>query len=87
MKTVTKYVKDLHDLLNGGSIAEKKTFLRSFIKEAKVTGTEVLLTYTIPMTPNKLTEEKIAVLPIEHLSGPGRYRTYDQSVMSRPLYH
>ena len=87
MKTVTKYVEDLHDLLNGGSIAEKKTFLRSFIKEAKVTGTEVLLTYTIPMTPNKLTEEKIAVLPIEHLSGPGRYRTYDQSVMSRPLYH
>jgi site-specific DNA recombinase len=87
MKTVTKYVEDLHDLLNGGSIAEKKTFLRSFVKEAKVTGTEVLLTYTIPMTPNKLTEEKISVLPIEHLSGPGRYRTYDQSVMSRPLYH
>jgi len=48
-KTVSSYVSDLHNLLNESSLTEKKSFVRSFVKEVKVTEDEVLLTYTIPM--------------------------------------
>ena len=67
--TVTSYVSDLHYLLNESSLAERKSFVRSFVKEVKVTGDEVLLTYTMPMLPTGMTEEKLPVLPIVHDGG------------------
>jgi len=36
----------------------------------KVTGDEVLLTYTIPMLPGGMTEEKLPVLSIGHYGEP-----------------
>lgn len=36
----------------------------------KVTGDDVLLTYTVPMLPKNLIEEKIPVLSIVHDGGP-----------------
>jgi site-specific DNA recombinase len=72
-ETVASYVADLRNLLNESSLAERKTFIRSFVKEVKVTGDEALLSYTIPMLPRGVTEEKLPVLSIVH-SG-GRYRT------------
>jgi site-specific DNA recombinase len=68
-ETVARCVSDLHDLLNESSLAERKTFIRSFVKEVKVTGDEVLLTYTIPMLPKGITEEKLPVLSIVHNGG------------------
>jgi hypothetical protein len=56
--------------LNESSLAERKTFIRSFVKEVKVTGDEALLTYTIPMLPRGVTEEKLPVLSIVHSGGP-----------------
>ena len=64
---------DLRDLLNESSISERKTFIRSFVKEVKVTGDEALLNYTIPMLPRGVTEEKLPVLSIVHHGG--RYWT------------
>ncbi len=61
-ETVAGYVSDLHNLLNEGSLTERKSFVRSFVKEVKVTGDEVMLTYTIPMQPGGLSEEKLPVL-------------------------
>lgn len=52
IKTVTAYVADLHNLLSESSLIEKKILLRSFIKEIKVTGKDVLLTYTLPVLPD-----------------------------------
>jgi site-specific DNA recombinase len=69
METVTAYVNDLHNFLSGSSLTEKKSFVRSFIKEVKVTGDDVLLAYTIPMLPMGKTEEKMLVLPIVHYGG------------------
>jgi hypothetical protein len=68
-ETVACYVSDLHDLLSESSLAEKKSFVRSFVKEVKVTGDSVLLTYTIPMLPTGMTEEKLPVLSIVHYGG------------------
>ena len=53
METVTHYVDDLRNLLEESSLTERKSFIRSFVKEVKVTGDEVLLTYTMPLPPRE----------------------------------
>jgi hypothetical protein len=40
------------------------------VKEVTVTGDEVLMTYTIPMLPRGMSEEKLPVLSIVHDGGP-----------------
>ncbi len=73
MNTVTYYVDDRRGLLNQSSLPERRAFIRSFVKEVKVTGDEVLLTYTMPMPPNGISQEAVAVPPIVHYGG--RYWT------------
>jgi site-specific DNA recombinase len=63
LKTISAYVDDLHNLLREGSLTERRAFIRSFIKEIRVTGNEVVLTYAMPILP-ETTIEKEAVLPI-----------------------
>ncbi len=67
--TVAHCISDLHDMLNESPLTERKSFIRSFVKEVKVTGDDVLLTYTIPMLPGRITEEKLPVLSIVHYGG------------------
>ena len=69
LETVSCYVDDLHNLLKEGTLAERRAFIRSFIKEVKVTGNEAVLTYTIPILPEKVTIDKEGVLPIVQYSG------------------
>lgn len=68
-ETVAQCVVDLRNTLSESSLAERKSFVRSFVKEVKVTGNEVLLTYTIPMLPGGMIEEKLPVLSIGHYGG------------------
>jgi site-specific DNA recombinase len=77
VESITGYVSDLHNLLNESSLPEKKSFVRSFIKEVKVTGEEALLTYTLPMLPKGRIEEKLPVLSIVHYGGDRGIRTPD----------
>jgi len=72
-KEVAECAADLRSLLEEGSLVERKAFVRSFVNEVKVTGKEVLVNYTIPMSPRKLPKEKTPVLGIVHYGG--RYRT------------
>jgi DNA repair exonuclease SbcCD ATPase subunit len=81
-ETVAQCVVDLRNTLSESSLAERKSFVRSFVKEVKVTGDEVLLTYTIPILPGGMTEEKLPVLSIGHYGGPLWTRTTDPSLMS-----
>ena len=66
---VTKYAADLKKTLEESSLVERKAFIRSFVKEVKVTMENVLLTYTLPVLPAGVTEEKLPVLSIVHYSG------------------
>ena len=84
-ETVARYVADLHDLRNENSLAERKSFVRSFVKEVKVSGDEVLLTYTIPMLPGGMIEEKLPILSIVHDGGPLWTRTTDPSLIRTVL--
>lgn len=70
---VKSYVDDLRNLLNNSSLAERRAFIRSFVKEVKVAGDEVLLTYTMPLSPRGVSEEKVRVLSTVQYSG--RYWT------------
>ncbi len=75
MEMVTCYVDDLRGLLSQGSLSEQKAFIRSFVQEVKVTGKEVLITYTIPLPPDGATHERSGVLSIVYYGGAGGIRT------------
>ncbi len=70
LKTVRYYVNDLHNLLSESPLTERRAFIRSFVKEVKVTGDEALLTYTMPLPPEGITNEKAGVLPTVQYGGP-----------------
>ena len=77
LETVTQYVTDLRNLLNESSLTERKAFIRSFVKEVKVTGDEVLLTYTMPLPPQGISQERVGVLCSVQRGGAEGIRTPD----------
>ncbi len=50
-------------------IAGRKSFIKSFVNEVQVTGTEVLLAYNLPVSEGKLVSETCVVPPIVHYGG------------------
>jgi len=70
LESITCYIDDLHELLKEGSLAERRTFIRSFVKEVRVTGNEALLSYSMPILPEKVTIEQEGVLPTVQYGGP-----------------
>ena len=61
---VRSYAADLRNLLTCSELAERRAFIRSFVKEVRVTGDDVVLTYTMPLMSNGSSVDKIGVLPI-----------------------
>lgn len=51
LKAVSSYACELQELLKEGSLAERRAFIRSFVKEVRVTGNDAVLTYTLPVPP------------------------------------
>jgi site-specific DNA recombinase len=66
---VAECAADLRNLLEEGSLVERKAFIRSFVNEVKVTGKEVLVDYMIPTLPHEIREDKAPVLGIVHYGG------------------
>tara|TARA_B100002003_G_scaffold44823_1_gene40150 strand:- start:508 stop:1707 length:1200 start_codon:yes stop_codon:yes gene_type:complete len=73
LESITECVDDLHELLTEGSPAERRTFIRGFVKEVKVTGNEVVLSYTMPILPDNMTMDEDGVLHTVQYGG--RYWT------------
>lgn len=69
LERVSHYTEDLHALLQDGSLAERRAFIKSFIKEVRVIGDEAVLTYSPPFLPDKLTVEREGVLPTVQYGG------------------
>ena len=82
---ITRYVDDLRNLLSESSLAERKSFTKSFVREVKVTGDKALLNYTIPLPPKGLTVEEMPVLSTVHYGGPLWARTTDLSLIRTAL--
>ena len=74
---VRSYVADLRNLLTRSELAERRAFIRNFVKEVRVTGNEVVLTYTMPLVSNGSFSDRIGVLPIVQHGRPYRSRTCD----------
>ena len=53
---VRRYVEDLRETLSQGSIMERKSFVRSFIKRIDLTYPQAEIEYTVPLTPPKARE-------------------------------
>jgi hypothetical protein len=51
------FVKQMQERLRDKKIGYNKEFLREIIKEVRIRGKEVILTYKIPLTPKKTTGE------------------------------
>jgi len=76
---MTECAGDLRQIITGSSIEEQKSLIRGFIKETKVTGDKVEITYTMP-APVKETRNA-EVLDIERIGSAYRIRTNDLRVM------
>ena len=74
---VRSYVENLRDVLSDSSLVEQKAFIRSFVKEVRVTGKEVLLIYTMPLPPEGSLQETAGVLDTVHHGGRYWTRTSD----------
>ena len=85
IKTVTKYAAELRELLAKGSIVDRRSFVRSFVKEIRVGKEEAKIKYTIPMPPEDTSEEEASVLPIVQFGGPAWTRTRDLSLIRTAL--
>ena len=88
LSPITRYVCDMRSLLQESSRAERKAFIKSFVKEIVVTGEEAVLRYTLPLPPEGGEAETLPnqVLASIRYGGPGWCRTIDLPVMSRLLY-
>ena len=95
VETITAYAQDLSVFLNESELTERRAFIESFVKEIVVMPGNAVVRYTIPMPDDSPIQGRDAeemtlnspVLSTVKFGGPGRDRTCDQSVMSRPLYH
>jgi len=72
LDVVTAYANDLRNLLTENPLAERKAFIRSFVKEIKVIGDDVSLTYTLPPVPDENTEDEAVLSTVRY---GGRYCT------------
>ena len=87
LNALVEYVEDLKTVLTDSPLTERRAFIRSFVKEVKVIGDEATLSYTIPLPPGGVMEEKAGVLPIVQHGSGGWIRTNDLRVMSPTSYH
>ena len=85
LETVENYVEDLRNLLEENPLADRKSFIKSFVREVRVTGSEVLLTYNIPLSASSSSQETLIVPPIVHDGGGGTGLEPVTSAMSRTL--
>jgi hypothetical protein len=54
---VKSYAKDLRGLLEESDIAERKAFLKSFIKKITVDHDKVVVSYSLPFPGNRIKDE------------------------------
>ncbi len=63
-------MNDLRSLLAESSVAERKSFIKSFVKEVVVKDDKTELKYTIPLSNEGLLEESMGVPHIVCFGGP-----------------
>lgn len=78
-KTLKPYVEDLYQTLSKGSLFERKSFIRSFIKRIEVSYPYATIEYTIPVNGESKNPRE-EVLAFDRIGSPTRIRTWNQAV-------
>ena len=84
---IEHYVEDLRNLLQSASFLQCKAFLGAFIRRIEFNRQQVGIEYTAPIPAGNGLTATAEVLNVRRIGSPGRIRTYDLAVNSRPLYH
>lgn len=74
---VKRYVEDLRQFIDSSEVMERKSFIKSFVKEIRVTENEGRIRYTFPIPPDNHEEEGLEVLPTVYDGRPLWTRTAD----------
>ena len=77
IEVVKAYVQDLKGLLEEADMAQRKSFLKSFVKRIDIDGTNVVVKYKLPLPDGKKGQNDTAVLPTETYGGAEGIRTPD----------
>jgi site-specific DNA recombinase len=72
---IQSYAEDLWAILEESEIAQRKSFLRSFVRKIVINKDRVKLYYNLPVPPQGKKMETVGVLPIDTPSGEGGTRT------------
>ena len=75
LDAVAGYVSDLSRVLEDGSISERRSFLRSFVKTVDREDSRVTIHYTLPVPPEHLSDDPARVLDIVAGGGAAGTRT------------
>jgi len=65
-REVRHYVSDLRALLANSIIPEQRSFFKSFVEKSEVYDDKVKMYYTIPVSPDSISDEMEGVLPLLH---------------------
>ena len=93
--TIATFAEDMSEFLKTSELTQTRAFVHSFVKEIEVKSGKAAIVYSIPTPEDSpiggADAAEVALngrvrSSVRH-GGPGRDRTCDQSVMSRPLYH
>ncbi len=68
-ETVKNCVDDLRNMLEESTITERKSFIKSFVREVRVNGSEVSLSYCPPLLSGMMLKESLSVPSIVHDGG------------------
>jgi site-specific DNA recombinase len=68
-EAVKNCIIDLRTILEESTIAERKSFIKSIVREVIVTGSEVTLSYRPPLLAGMMSKETLSVPPIVHGGG------------------
>ena len=60
---------DMQAVLREGTLVERKAFIRSFVKDIRVSGDEAVITYSIPEVPENVSLRKVGVPRIVQYGG------------------
>ena len=75
LKLIEQHTKDLSELLSAGELAQRKTFIKSFVKEIRVTRNQCEILHRIPLPTDDTKRKKAEVLPFIPLGSAYGIRT------------
>ncbi|MFQ5872999.1 MAG: recombinase family protein, partial [Dehalococcoidia bacterium] len=78
---VLGYLKDIQAVLGAGTVAERRTILKSFVERIEKQDSQATIFYSLPLPPAQVNTEPMGVLDTVHYGGPSWTRTTDLALI------